>query len=113
VHRRRAEECIRRCLSDPGLTPEQVARQIGISERYLYAVFREAGTSPAKAIMNERLARAHASLAQPRMFPGTVEGMALSLGFKHATHFTRAFKERYGLPPGQYRERALANSLGE
>jgi AraC-like DNA-binding protein len=35
--------------------------------------------------------------------------MALSLGFKHAAHFTRAFKERYGLPPSQYRERARAD----
>ncbi len=108
---RRAQECIRRRLSDPGLTPAQIARETGISERYLYAVFRESGTSPGKAIMDERLAQARASLARPKMFPGTVEGMALSLGFKHAAHFTRAFKERYWLPPGQYRERALAGSF--
>lgn len=108
VHLRRAQECIRRRLSDPDLTPAQVAREIGISERYLYAVFRDEGTSPGKAIMSERLAQAHASLSRPKMLTGTIEGMALNLGFKHASHFTRAFKEHYGLPPGQYRERALA-----
>jgi AraC-like DNA-binding protein len=110
IHLRRAQECIRRRLSDPDLTPAHVAQEIGISERYLYAVFRDEGMSPGKAIMNERLAQARAYLSRPRMLSGTVEGMALRLGFKHASHFTRAFKERYGLPPGQYRERALAGS---
>jgi AraC-like DNA-binding protein len=110
VHLRRAQEFIRRRLSDPDLTPAQVAQEIGISERYLYAVFHDEGMSPGKAIMNERLAQAHASLSRPKMLTGTVEGMALNLGFKHASHFTRAFKERYGLPPSQYRERALAGS---
>jgi AraC-like DNA-binding protein len=109
VHLRRAQDCIRRRMSDPDLTPAEVAREIGISERYLYAVFSEAGTSPGRAIINERLAQAQALLSRPKLFTGTVEGMALSLGFKHASHFTRAFKERHGLPPGQYRERALAD----
>jgi len=109
VHRQRAHDCIRRRFSEAGLTPGQIAHDIGVSERYLYALFQDEGTSPAKALMTERLARAHTLLAQSTMPAGTVEGLALRLGFKQAAHFTRAFKERYGLPPGQYREQALGD----
>jgi AraC-like DNA-binding protein len=108
VHLQRAYACIRENAGDAALTPARIARAIGVSERYLYALFRSEDTSPAKALMDERLARAHAALLRPRPSPGTMESLALSLGFKHAAHFSRAFKDRYGLPPRQHREQALA-----
>jgi AraC-like DNA-binding protein len=110
VQLQRAYACIRENAGDAELTPARIARAIGVSERYLYALFRSADTSPAKALMDERLARAHAALLHPRPSPGTMESLALSVGFKHAAHFSRAFKERYGLPPRQHREQALAGT---
>jgi AraC-like DNA-binding protein len=110
VHLQRAYECIRNNAADAELTPARIARTIAVSERYLYALFRAEGTSPARAIMDERLARAHAALQRPRLSPRTMESLALSLGFKHAAHFTRVFKDRYGLPPSQHREQALAGT---
>jgi AraC-like DNA-binding protein len=110
VHLQRARGHIREHATDAELTPAQIARAIGVSERYLYTLFRTEGTSPARAIMDERLARAHAALQRPPAVHRTMESLALSLGFKHAAHFTRAFKERYGLPPSQHRDQALATA---
>jgi AraC-like DNA-binding protein len=108
VHLQRARGHIREHATDAELTPAEVARAIGVSERYLYALLRTEGTSPARAIMDERLARAHAALQRPHAVHRTMESLALSLGFKHAAHFTRAFKDRYGLPPSHHRDQALA-----
>lgn len=108
VHLRRAREHIRRHAADAELTPARIARAIGVSERYLYTLFRSEGSSPARVLMEERLHRARIALEQPRPSARTLESLALSLGFKHAAHFTRAFKDRYGVPPSQHRERALA-----
>ena len=110
VYLQRAKEHIGRHLDDPGLTPTRIAQAIGISERYLYALFRSEGTSPAKVVMEERLSRAWAALEHPRQAARTMESLAFSLGFKHAAHFTRAFKDRYGIPPSEHRRQALANA---
>ena len=105
-HLQRAHESIRRRHHDPGLSPAAVARDVGVSERYLFALFREHGLTPAKAILNERLSRAHRALSHPTLRDRTVEGLALRLGFKNAAHFTRAFKDRYGVTPTQHRRQA-------
>ncbi len=104
AHLARARQAIRDHAGDPTLTPATLARRIGVSERYLYALFKAEGATPATAIMAERLGRARAALGQPG-FTGTIEGLALRLGFKNAAHFTRAFKARYGLPPSACRAR--------
>ncbi len=108
VYLQRAHDYIRRHVGDAQLTPTRIAGAIGVSERYLYALFRSEGSSPAKVIMDERLSRAWTALEQPRQVARTMESLAHSLGFKHAAHFTRAFKDRYGMPPSQHREQALA-----
>lgn len=110
VHLHRARQYIRQHVRDPELTPGKVAQAVGISERYLYALFHAEGTSPARAMIDERLAQAHAALGQPWLRSRTMESLALSLGFKHAAHFTRAFKQRYGVPPSSYREQALSDA---
>ncbi|MFD5264800.1 helix-turn-helix domain-containing protein [Streptomyces sp. NPDC058335] len=107
LHRARARECIRKRHSDASLTPAAIAHEIGISERYLYLLFHAEGTSPVRLLMEERLTKAHAILTQRAPLTGTMESLALRLGFKQASHFSRAFKERYGLPPRQFREQSL------
>ncbi|MGB5989942.1 MAG: AraC family transcriptional regulator [Marinifilaceae bacterium] len=53
-------------------------------------------TSPHKWIMNKRLEEAHTSLLSKHM---QVSELAYELGFKNLSHFSNAFKTKYGLSP--------------
>ena len=103
LHLARARECIRRRFADPLLTPAEVAREIGVSERYLYLLFQAEGTTPARTLMDVRLETARRALVNQSRGSGTMESLALAVGFKQASHFTRAFKDRFGMTPRDFR----------
>ena len=106
VHLARARSFIRGHLSDPELTPAVIADGINISQRYLYALLEADGTSPGRWLLEERLGRAHALLVDTRWARRTISEIALAVGFSHASHFTRAFKVRYGITPRERRARS-------
>ena len=88
-------------LDDPGLSVSSIARLHQVSVRYVHNVFGEAGITPAAYIRQERLTRAARLLESS---PGLgVMDVAVRCGFTDVTTFTRAFKRRYGLPPGRWR----------
>lgn len=103
AHLARARSFIRGHLADRGLTPAVIADGINISQRYLYALLESDGTSPGRWLLEERLARAHALLVDPRWAGRTVSEIALGVGFAHPSHFTRTFKARYGITPRERR----------
>ncbi|MCC9204161.1 helix-turn-helix domain-containing protein [Arthrobacter sp. zg-Y769] len=86
-------------LGEPDLSMPRVARAVGISERHLTRVFAEAGTSPAKYVLENRLARAHELLADPTHSATPITELAASVGFVSAAHFSRAFRQQYGCTP--------------
>ncbi len=47
--------------------------------------------------------RCRADLAAPRLAARTITDIALSHGFNDAAHFSRLFKESYGMSPAEYR----------
>ncbi len=97
----RAEQYIRMHYTDPALTPARVAAAHGISVRYLYRVLSDLGFSPAGLVRDLRLdacARVLASSGSTR-----VSAIAHNHGFVDQAHFTRAFKQRFGCTPTQWR----------
>jgi AraC-like DNA-binding protein len=97
----RAEQYIRMHHADPALTPARVAEVHGISVRYLYRVLSDLGVSPARLIRDLRLeacARVLASSGSTR-----ISAIAHNHGFVDQAHFTRAFKQRFGCTPTQWR----------
>ncbi|MBQ8958558.1 MAG: helix-turn-helix transcriptional regulator [Bacteroidales bacterium] len=54
------------------------------------------GESPARWIREQRLRKAHEMLQTTSL---SVADIAYSLGFENPTHFSRIFKESYGMPP--------------
>ncbi|MEU2281691.1 helix-turn-helix domain-containing protein [Streptomyces sp. NPDC013178] len=101
----RARQYIAEHLADPQLSPAMVADALGVSVRYLQVLFRAEGTSPSRSIQEQRLERAARLLTDPRHARRTITDIAFGLGFKDASHFTRAFKNHYGTGPRAYRDR--------
>ncbi|MEU7563779.1 helix-turn-helix domain-containing protein [Streptomyces eurythermus] len=91
-----AKEYIDRHLSDPRLCVEHVADAVGVSTRQLSRVFRQAGLSPSRHILESRLTRVHEQLADPGSERLTVADIADVWGFASQSHFSRVFRERYG-----------------
>jgi AraC-like DNA-binding protein len=103
----RARRFITDHLSDPALSPSVVADALGMSVRYLHALFQADSTSPFRWILERRLEVAARLLADPRQAGRTVSSIAFGVGFKDTSHFSRAFKDRYGVGPRGYRHRGL------
>ncbi|MGN9757438.1 helix-turn-helix domain-containing protein [Streptomyces sp. SD31] len=105
AHMDRARRYIIDHIADPDLSPAMVARALGISVRYLHAIFRAEDTSPSRWILQQRIDRAAGLLADPGRAGRSVTDIAYAVGFKDASHFTRAFKDRHGFSPREYRRR--------
>ncbi|WP_408009946.1 helix-turn-helix domain-containing protein [Saccharopolyspora terrae] len=63
-------------------------------------------------IRSRRLERCRRDLLDPTQRTRPVSAIAQHWGFRDESHFNRRFRERYGVPPGTYREqawRAVAN----
>ncbi|MFI7292842.1 helix-turn-helix domain-containing protein [Streptomyces sp. NPDC050121] len=103
---------IRERLADPELSPSTVAQRHNVSLRYLQKIFHEHKTSPARWIRDERLARCRSELADPRFDHLSIAVIGERSGFYGASHFSRLFRDRYGVTPREFRkmrEAALSN----
>lgn len=98
---RQAMDYIDRHLQSEHLTPESVARSIGCSLRGLYRVFSKHGLNVAQYIRNRRLDACAASLRTMPTGP-KLSALCYEWGFPNSSHFSRAFKLRFGVSPSQY-----------
>lgn len=101
---RKSLELIDAHIADEELCPELIARQIGVSMRGLYRVFAKNGLVVAQYIRNRRLDICAETLRNPQ---STIKLSALGFawGFSNSSYFTTAFKQRFGVSPGEYRKR--------
>ncbi|HEX7566146.1 MAG TPA: acetamidase/formamidase family protein [Bradyrhizobium sp.] len=107
-------QTIERRLDDPDLTPARVAQVEGISERYLQKLFEGTGSNFTHYLRERRLQRTWADLSNPAEAHHSISEIAYRSGFNDSAHFSRAFRNRFGLPPREFRqqeiERAAASS---
>ncbi|NAZ83185.1 helix-turn-helix domain-containing protein [Kineococcus sp. R8] len=85
--------------ADPSLCPERLARRHGMSLRALQVLFAENSESPARVIREVRLDHARRLLVSGRL----VTAAARESGFSDVRTFSRAFRRRFGVPPGAVR----------
>lgn len=101
---RRALDYIELNLSVAGLTAEAVAQDQHISRRRLDQLMHDAfGHSIASHLWSRRLEQAAADLRDPHRSELSIAQIAFANGFEDAAHFTRAFKRRFSVTPGQWR----------
>lgn len=86
------------------LRPEWLASETGMSVRSLYRLFAEKGLVVAQYIKNRRLDLCARAL-QSAHDDEKLAGIGYSWGFSDHSHFSTAFKQRFGVSPGEYRKR--------
>jgi len=96
-------EYARTHLAEPDLTPARLAAEHNISIRQLYTVLGRADISLGDWIRTHRLERCRQELASPAARTRTIASIARRWAFKDATHFSRAFRDAYGMTPRQWR----------
>lgn len=107
VHRARIRSYIEQHLTDPELTPTSIAAGCQINVRYMHRLQALENETLARYILRRRLeecARELAALQRRR----SITEIAFLYGFKSATHFGRAFRDRYGVSPGRYQPDGLS-----
>jgi AraC-like DNA-binding protein len=91
-------------LGNPVLSLNSIARNNGISVRYLHYLFRQEDISPADWIWNRRLQRCYDLLAPPAAADRSITDIAYSAGFSSSSHFSTMFKAKFGLRPTDVRK---------
>lgn len=100
---RRAVDHIDTHLQNPDLTPKTVAGGIGISQRYLQAVFAARGHTPSAFIRQRRVKAARQVLENPAFLALSIAQIAYAHGFACPAHFSRVFKQHCGASPKSIR----------
>jgi acetamidase/formamidase/AraC-like DNA-binding protein len=101
----RIYDAIERKLGDPDITPARIAQMEGISERYLQKLFETSGDNFTHYLRERRLQRCSADLANAAEGHRSVSDIAFGCGFSNAAHFSRCFRDRFGLSPSAFRQR--------
>ncbi|MEV7415413.1 AraC family transcriptional regulator [Streptomyces sp. NPDC089919] len=106
---------VRDHADDPLLDVPAIAAAHHISVSYLHRLFQQEGdgTTVAAYLQGRRLARARQDLADPLLRGVPVHVIGARRGFRHASAFSRAFREAYGVPPAAFRAQAQAQHRAE
>lgn len=105
--RQRVKAYIEVHLADPDLSPGVIAAAHHISVRHLHRLFRAEDTTVSRWIQHRRLAACRRELGRPGRSAPTVTAVAHRYGFTSASHFSRAFRAAYGVPPREWRASVL------
>lgn len=92
-------------LRDPDLGAPMIARAHHISERHLYSVLAQADIHLSKFIRRQRLRAARAALSGSSSAEVPIGLLAQRYGFVSASHFSRRFREEFGMSPREWRAR--------
>jgi AraC-like DNA-binding protein len=87
------------------LSNEEIATKVGMSPSSLRRVYKKASGTTIKAfILEERLRAARDLLAKTDK---SISSISYDLGFNEPSYFSRLFKDRFGIPPQDYRNKKL------
>jgi AraC-like DNA-binding protein len=90
--------------TDPSLSIRSVARDLGVTPRYLQSLFEHDGSTFSAFLLNQRLTRAHRMLTNPKFDRYRVSAIAYEVGFGDISYFNRCFRQRYGITPRDVRD---------
>ena len=107
AHATRQAVCdqIEALLDWPALSTEALCRHFGCSRAYLYRVMQPLG-GVHHYIRERRLHRCYRELTNPLVRANRIIDVAFRYGFSNQSHFSRLFKQRFGMTPRDARDLA-------
>jgi transcriptional regulator GlxA family with amidase domain len=100
----RIKSYIERHVAEPSLSVDEIAHALGISVRSVHRAFEsDSARSISNYLWGRRLSHCAACLRDPTQADRSITDICLSFGFNSTSHFSRIFKEQFGLPPSEYR----------
>ena len=109
-HFHRVCQTIETLLAEPDLQIEQVAAADGVSIRSLQKLFAWSKQSFSTYVRTRRLERCRQDLASPISATLSISEICFRWGFNGSPHFSRAFKDQYGVTPREYRKSQLGKA---
>ncbi|MFP6848570.1 MAG: helix-turn-helix domain-containing protein [Pseudomonas sp.] len=107
----RIKSFIEQNLAERELTIECIAEALECSVRTLHRAFKDETTSGLNEyIWQRRLARCAEELRKPENHSRSITDIAYGWGFNSSSHFSKAFRTLYGMPPRLFRESAGAEA---
>ena len=94
---------IRKGFADPAFSVQRVAVRLGVSANYVQKLLAETGTGFSERVLEFRLQKARAMLADRRNDLLKVSDIALACGFNEVSYFNRCFRRRFGETPSAAR----------
>lgn len=98
--------CIDAQLGDSNLGVAAVAKQEGVSPRYVQKLFEAVGQNFSAYLRIRRLERCRSELIDPLYMKMSISNICFRWGFNDPAHFSRAFREQYQTSPSAFRHEA-------
>jgi AraC-like DNA-binding protein len=93
-------------LRDPRLSLDQMATDLSCSKRYLHMAFSDHDCTLNEYIWTQRLEHCRRDLQSASHADRSITDIAMSWGFSNLSHFSHAFRERFGQSPRAVRTAA-------
>lgn len=99
----RVKAFVEQHLTDPALSAGAVSRGVGLSSRYTNKLFEDEDSSLMRYVWKRRLACCRNDLRDPAYAHRRLSEIAMRWGFNDLSHFSRAFRQQFGLSPRNFR----------
>jgi AraC-like DNA-binding protein/mannose-6-phosphate isomerase-like protein (cupin superfamily) len=91
--------CVEKHLTYPQLDSQMIAQATGLSSRYINELLAAEHTSLMRHVWERRLEKAHQDILGASKSGLAVSDIAMKWGFNDLSHFSRAFKRKFGASP--------------
>ncbi|MGV8954742.1 MAG: acetamidase/formamidase family protein [Cypionkella sp.] len=112
AHFRRVALAIDRRLADVDLHPADIAREEGMSTRYLQRLFAQRGESFSEYLKAQRLEHCRADLLDPNYDTESIASIGQRWGFRDQAHFSRSFTAAFSATPTAVRRARKSEGAG-